>query len=56
MRRKSNLLVPGKFFEPNATVSVCEQSRPLDLEVWHCKTKRRMANLHLLILLAAAGP
>jgi hypothetical protein len=56
MRRKSNLLVPGKFPEPNTTVPVCEQPRLLDLEVWHCKTKRRMANLHLVILLAAAGP
>jgi len=53
MRRKSNL-VPGKLSEPNATVSVCERSRLLDREVWHCKTKRRM--VHLLILLAAAGP
>lgn len=51
MRCQSSFLDPGKLPEPMVTVSGKSNLALLGLEMWHFKTKSRMANLHLAILL-----
>jgi hypothetical protein len=51
MRRQSNFLDPGKLSEPMARVSGTSNLACRIRQMWHFKTKSRMAHLQLVNLI-----